>query len=156
MFLIIVERAMADASAAGRSEDEGWAEGMGHVRLIAANARLFIGSSEAIPAMVSNGDAAAGMAVDFYGRAQVDAVGPRLGYVEPRGATAVNPDPIAMVKDAPHAELARHFIEFMLSEEGQRLWNTRPGAAGGPRETALRRLPIMPSVYRHAENFVDN
>jgi ABC-type glycerol-3-phosphate transport system substrate-binding protein len=59
------------------------------------------------------------------------------------------------VKGAPHRELAIQFIEFVLSEEGQRLWNTRPGAPGGPRETALRRLPIMPAIYQHAENMTD-
>jgi iron(III) transport system substrate-binding protein len=155
MFLIIVERAMADASAAGRSEDEGWAQGMGTVRLISSNARLFASSSEAVPGLVANGDAAAGMAIDFYGRAQVDAIGERLGYVEPRGATAINPDPIALVKGAPHRELAVRFIEFVLSNEGQMLWDTRPGAPGGPKETALRRLPIVPEVYAHAENFID-
>jgi hypothetical protein len=44
----------------------------------------------------------------------------------------------------------------VLSEEGQLLWNTKPGAPGGPRETALRRLPVMPSVYAHSENFTDH
>jgi ABC-type Fe3+ transport system substrate-binding protein len=156
VFMVIAERAMADASAAGRSEDEGWADGMGLIRQLAANARLFTGSSEAVPGMVASGDAAAAMSIDFYGRAQVEAIGEqRMAYVEPLGATAINPDPIAVVKGAPHPELARHFIEFVLSPQGQLLWNTRPGAPGGPKETALRRLPIMPSAYAHSENFTD-
>jgi ABC-type Fe3+ transport system substrate-binding protein len=156
VFMVITERAMADASAAGRSEDDGWADGMGLLRQLAANARLFTGSSEAIPGFVASGDVAAAMCIDFHGRAQVDAIGEqRIGYIEPIGATAINPDPIALVKGAPHRELAIHFIEFVLSPEGQLLWNTRPGAPGGPKETALRRLPIMPSVYAHAEYFTD-
>jgi iron(III) transport system substrate-binding protein len=156
VFMVIAERAMADARAAGRSEDDGWADGMGLVRQLAANARLFASSSEATPGMVASGDAAAAMCIDFYGRAQADAIGEkRMGYIEPLGATAVNPDPIAMAKGAPHRDLAIHFIEFVLSPEGQLLWNTRPGAPGGPKETALRRLPIMPSVYAHSENFTD-
>ena len=156
IFMIICERAMADAAAAGRSEDEGWVAGMGLVRQIAANARLFTGGSEAVAGFVANGDAAAAMCVDFYGRATVDAVGDnRLGYVEPLGETAINPDPIAPIKGAAHRELAIHFIEFVLSEEGQLLWNTRPGLPDGPKETVLRRLPIMPTAYTHADNFVD-
>ena len=156
VFMVITERAMADAKAAGRSEDEGWAIGMGLVRQLAANARLFTGSSEAIPGIVASGDAAAAMCIDFHGRAQVDAIGEdRMGYIEPVGATAINPDPIALVKGAPHRELGIRFIEFVLTPQAQRLWNTRVGAPGGPKETALRRLPIVPSVYAHAENFTD-
>jgi ABC-type Fe3+ transport system substrate-binding protein len=156
VFMVIAERAMADASAAGRSEDDGWADGMGLVRLLASNARLFAGSSESVPGIVATGDAAAAMCIDFHGRAQVDAIGEdRMAYIEPVGATAINPDPIAIVKGAPRKELAIHFVEFVLSPAGQRLWNTRPGAPGGPRETALRRLPIMPSVYSDNANFTD-
>ncbi|HTL30868.1 MAG TPA: extracellular solute-binding protein [Tepidisphaeraceae bacterium] len=155
-FMTIVEYAMAQAKAAGRSEDDGWADGMGLVRQIAANARQFTDGSASIPGVISSGDAAAGMAIDFYGRSQVDAVGEaRMGYVEPAGATAINPDPVAMVKGAPHREIAKHFIEFLLSEKAQKLWNTRAGAPGGPKQTSLRRLPIMPSVYEHDENFTD-
>ena len=156
VFMVITERAMADAKAAARSEDEGWATGMGLVRQLAANARLFTGSSEAIPGIVASGDAAAAMCIDFHGRAQVDAIGEdRMGYIEPVGATAINPDPIALVKGAPHRELGIRFIEFVLTPRAQRLWNTRVGAPGGPKETSLRRLPIVPSVYLQAENFTD-
>ena len=156
VFMVITERAMADAKAAGRSEDDGWADGMGLIRQLAANARLFTGSSEAIPGIVAGGDAAAAMCIDFHGRAQVDAIGEaRMGYIEPIGATAINPDPIALVKGAPHRQLGIRFIEFVLTPQAQRLWNTRPGAPGGPKETSLRRLPIVPSVYAHAENFTD-
>jgi ABC-type Fe3+ transport system substrate-binding protein len=155
-FMIIVERAMADAKEQGRSEDDGWADGMGLIRLIASNARLWASSSESVPGVVANGDGAAAMCIDFFARSQVDAIGEqRLGYVEPLGATAINPDPIAVVKDAPHKELAIQFIEFVLSPEGQLLWNSKVGAPGGPKETALRRLPIMPSIYSHAADFTD-
>jgi iron(III) transport system substrate-binding protein len=156
VFMIIVQRAMLDAADADRGQDVGWADGMGLVRLICSNARYFTDAGSSVPNVISTGDAAVGMAIDFYGRAQVDAVGSaRLGYIEPIGATAINADPIAMVKGAEHRELAKQFIEFVLSERGQRLWNTRAGAPGGPRSTSLRRLPIMPSVYQNAQNFTD-
>lgn len=155
-FMTIVEKAMADAPAAGRSEDTGWAEGMGIVRQIASNARMFTDSSSAVPGIISSGDTAAGMAIDFYGRAQEEAVGSdRMGYVEPRSATVINPDPIALVKGAEHRELAVRFIEFVLSEQGQRLWNTRFGAPGGPRQSSMRRLPIRPDAYRDMSSFTD-
>jgi iron(III) transport system substrate-binding protein len=152
-FMTIIERAMADAAEQGRSEDDGWADGMGLIRLISSNARLFSEGASSVPGLISNGDAAAGMAIDFYARSQIEAVGEsRLGYVEPAGATIVNPDPIGMVRGAEHAETARRFIEFVLSERGQRLWNSRAGAAGGPKTTSLRRLPVMPSLYDPPNN----
>lgn len=155
-YMVIVERAMADASARKQSESAGWADGMGLIRQIAANARLFTDSSSVVPIMVSQGEAAAGMAIDFYGRSQADAVGnERMGYVEPENATIINPDPIAMVAGAEHRELAQQFIEFVLSREGQLLWNTKPGAPGGPRASALRRLPIRRDVYADMTNFTD-
>ena len=59
------------------------------------------------------------------------------------------------MKGAEHRELAIRFIEFVLSEQGQRLWNTRPGTPGGPRQTSLRRLPIRPDVYADMTDFTD-
>jgi len=161
-FMIIVERAMADLTEAAdtdqfsAAEDAGWARGMGIIRQIAANARIFTDGGSAVPGFVASGDGAAGMTIDFYGRSQADAIpDDRLAYVEPPNATAINPDPIALIKGAPHRELAIRFIEFVLSERGQRLWNTKPGAPGGPRQTALRRLPIAPDLYRDLTNFTD-
>jgi ABC-type Fe3+ transport system substrate-binding protein len=147
-FMAIVERAMLDAKLHGSTEDAGWANGMGLIRQIAANCRSFTDGSGTVPAIIASGDAAAGMTIDYYGRSEVEAVGGnRLGYVQPPAATIINPDPIAMLKGAPHPEVATRFIEFCLSPEGQRLWNLRPGTPGGPREQGLRRLPIMPGVY---------
>ncbi|MEA2709619.1 MAG: iron(III) transport system substrate-binding protein [Phycisphaerales bacterium] len=159
-FMVIVERAMADAVEQGRSPDEGWARGMGLIRQIAANARNFTDSGTVVPSIVGTGEAAAAMAIDFQARSQVDAIvasgnSARLAYIEPPRATAINPDPIALVQGAEHRDVAVHFIEFVLSEEGQRLWNTRAGAPGGPKKTSLRRLPIMKSVYDDPRDFTD-
>jgi iron(III) transport system substrate-binding protein len=155
-YMTIVEKAMADASAAGESEDIGWARGMGLIRQIAANAKTFTDSGAAIPSIVSTGDAAAGMTIDFYGRAQSESVGTdRMGYIEPAGATVITPDPIALVNGAEHRELAVRFIEFVFSRQGQLLWNTRAGASHGPQTTSLRRLPIRPDAYTDMRNFTD-
>jgi hypothetical protein len=34
-----------------------------------------------------------------------------------------------------------------MSVEGQKLWNWKVGAPGGPQHYALRRLPILPQLY---------
>ena len=155
-FMAIVERAMVDAKAHGETEDSGWARGMGMVRLIGANARIFTGESSTVPGIIASGDGAAGMTIDYYGRAQVEAVGgDRMGYVQPAGATIINPDPIGMIKGAPHPEVAKQFMEFLLSPAGQTLWIKRAGTPGGPRTTNLRRLPIMPSIYLTTSDKVD-
>jgi len=78
----------------------------------------------------------------------------RVGYVEPQGATMVTPEPIGVAKGAQHAEVAKRFIEFVLSEAGQRLWITRPGPGETP-EMALQRLPVVRSVYDNPVNFTE-
>ena len=154
-FMVIVEREMETAKQEHRSPEEAWARGMGIIRLIAANARGFTSAANELPGTVSNGDAAAAMAIDFYARAQIAAVGGRrMGYVEPQGATIVTPEPIALVKGAQHAQTARRFIEFILSDPGQRLWITKAGAGETP-EMSLQRLPIVRSVYDHPVDFTE-
>jgi iron(III) transport system substrate-binding protein len=156
-YMVLIERAMADAKLQGKSEDEGWAKGMGLLRQIAANARLFVDSGASPSGIVANGDVAASMVIDFYARATIEQVGAeRMGYVEPLNATAINPDPIALVRGAEHRETAIRFIQFVLSDEGQKLWIVRAGEPGGPTQTSLRRLPIRKDVYEHPLNFSDN
>jgi hypothetical protein len=38
-------------------------------------------------------------------------------------------------------------MEFVLGEDGQKLWNYRPGEPGGPQRYALARLPIRRDFY---------
>ena len=92
------------------------------------------------------------MAIDFYGRFQSEAVrrpdgSSRLRYFTPVGGSSFGADPIGMLRGAPSPELAREFIAFVLSAEGQKLWNWKVGAPGGPQKYALRRLPILPELY---------
>lgn len=130
----------------------GWIKGMQLIQRIAANARYFSDTSTKIPLEVMRGEAAAGMCIDFYGRsAEEDARGAdgrsRVGFVAPVGGTSVSVDPIGMFRGAPDAELATAFIEFVLSETGQKLWCYQVGESGGPSEQALRRLPVRRDFY---------
>jgi iron(III) transport system substrate-binding protein len=143
--------------------ERGWVEGIKLVQLIGANARYFTDSASKVPIDVSTGDAAVGMSIDFYGRYQAQtSTGPhgevRMGYVTPTGGSSVSCDPISLLRgagggaDTPEArrerrEVAKRFIEFTLTEEGQRLWTYRPGEPGGPEKFALRRLPIRRDFY---------
>jgi len=131
---------------------EGWAEAMRLLMKIGANARYFTDSSAKIALDVQAGEAAAGMTIDFYGRYESEAVrrpdgSSRLEYVNAEGGTSFSVDPIGLYRGAPHPDLARQFIDFVMSPEGQKLWNWKVGAPGGPERHALRRLPILPALY---------
>ncbi len=152
----------------------GWTDGWRILRRMAANARTFSASSPRAPTDVSLGEAAAGLCIDFYGRYQSQAMidagdgraggAARVGYVDPVGETVIDPDPIAMLRGAPHPELAKRFILFVLSPEGQSLWNfaarqrlaTPPADGLGPERYELRRMPIRPSMYAdHFDRLID-
>lgn len=136
---------------------EGWIAGLQVLQLIGANARYFTDTSQKPPIDVAQGDCAAGVCIDFYGRAQAEVAARRsggegrLGFATPRGGTVSSVDPIAILRGAPHRDVAEAFIEFTLSMEGQKLWNFRPGTPGGPEQFALRRLPVRRDFYAHTE-----
>jgi ABC-type Fe3+ transport system, periplasmic component len=142
----------ARAAAEKAAVAEGWVEGLRLLQSISANARYFTDSAQKVPIDVAAGNCAAGMCIDFYGRQQVEALARRAGssrvaYRSPPGGTVFSVDPIGLLRGAPNPEAARAFIEFVMSREGQRLWNQRPGTEGGPERYALRRLPVRKDAY---------
>jgi ABC-type Fe3+ transport system substrate-binding protein len=146
----------ATGSDSGASVRLGWLDGLRLLQAIGANARYFTDSSQKIPIDVASGDCAEGLCIDFFGRQQEEAVGrrgdpSRLGFVSPTGGSVYSVDPVALLRGAPHRDLAEAFIEYVLSMDGQRLWNFRTGTPGGPVKFALRRLPVRRDFYGHRE-----
>lgn len=146
--------------------EQGWLDGIRLVQLIGANARYFTDSASKVPIDVGAGDAAIGMAIDFYGRYQAQfskgADGAEhMVYVTPIGGTSASADPITLLRGAGTVqnpewrEVAVRFIEFTLSEEGQRLWTYEPGSVGGPEKYPLRRLPIRRDFYPSTQPGID-
>ncbi|MBL4810484.1 MAG: extracellular solute-binding protein [Phycisphaerales bacterium] len=142
--------------------NEGWTEGWRILRGMSGNTRYFTNSSTKPPIDVSNGEAAAGLAIDFYGRGQAQIIkdsggGDRVGYQEPKGAVYVDADPISIINGGANPELARRFVRFCLTEEGQALWQFAKdnpdnpiGADGkpmGPEWSELRRMPVRRVMY---------
>jgi ABC-type Fe3+ transport system substrate-binding protein len=145
----------------------GWAKAMQMLMKIGANARYFSDASTKIVLDVAAGEAAAGMTIDFYGRFESETVNPsrstgpaspasttpppdtksRLIYTNAERGTSFGADPVGLLRGAPHRELARVFMDWIISPEGQKLWNWRVGTEGGPERYALRRPPILPSLY---------
>jgi len=149
---------------------QGWEQGWRTLRAMSANARYFTGESKKVVLDISRGDAAAGVAIDFYGRYQAEAViqkgappeSSRLGYIDPQGETFIDPDPISLLRGGPSPELADRFLRFVLSEPGQAIWNfaaqgdDAPTDRLGPRRYNLRRMPIRRVMFeRHMDSFID-
>ncbi len=135
-----------------KAVEAGWLQGLHLIERIGANARYFTDSATKVPIDVSKGDAAIGLAIDFYARYQAEhSRAPdgteRMVFITPDGGSSISSDPVSLLRGAPHKELAVRFIQFLLSDAGQKMWNYRPGEVGGPQKYALRRLPIRRSFY---------
>lgn len=156
-FEMVIQQQMQElVQGAGSDGDEvlarGWTRGLQIIQAASANARYFTDAASKIPLDVSLGDAAIGMCIDFYGRFQSEAVQAgdkpsRLQYFTPAGGSSVGVDPIGILRGAPNRAAAEEFLAFVLSLEGQKLWNFKVGTPGGPEKYALRRLPIRKELY---------
>ncbi len=159
--------------------NEGWEQGWRTLRAMSGNTRYFTNSSTKPPIDVSQGEAAAGLAIDFYGRGQAQVVkdsggGDRVGYSDPRGAVYVDADPVSIINGGPNPELAMKFVRFCLTEEAQALWQfpswgaagasekpTNPVISGtnewmGPEWYELRRMPVRRVMYeKYFDLFID-
>jgi ABC-type Fe3+ transport system substrate-binding protein len=141
-----------EKTAVAKAVHEGWIEGLRHVQLISANARYFTDSSQKVPIDVADGNCAAGMCIDFYGREQAEAErrrggSDRLVFVSPAGGTVSSVDPIALMRGAKNRVVALAFIDWVLSLDAQKLWNFKPGTPGGPAQYNLRRMPVRRDFY---------
>lgn len=130
----------------------GWTAGLQLIQRMSANARYFTDSASKIPLDVGQGNASAGMCIDFYGRSFAEELTstdgkPRVVWIAPVGGTTLSADPIAVLKGAPNEEVAQGFVEFCLSPEAQSLWFSKPGTLHGPKERALHRTPIRRDAY---------
>jgi len=127
----------------------GWDKGMEILSAMAGNVRGFSQTASSVPRDIALGDIAAGMCIDTYAWSIVARIGEdRLTFVMPQGLTVANPDAIALLRGAPHPALAAEFIQFVLSEDGQRVWmlkkNSLPGA---PTEFDLAKMPVWPALF---------
>lgn len=142
--------------------NEGWEEGWKTLRAMSGATRYFTNSSTKPPIDVSQGEAAAALAIDFYGRGQAQVIaesggGDRVGYTDPTGSVYVDADPISLINGGPNPELAKRFIRFTLTEQAQALWQFRAdddanptgpdGLPMGPAEHELRRMPVRRVMY---------
>lgn len=170
----------------------GWERGWRVLRGMSANARFFAASSLKPPIEISRGEAAAGPVLDFYGRYQMSVLrasgaegrnaegrdgesrsagsdSEGLGYIDPPGEVFIDSDPITILRGGPNPDLAARFVEFVLSEQGQALWQFatdsgveaapvagQPPYLRGTQRFELHRMPVRRVMYeKHAARFVD-
>lgn len=148
-FEIIVQQCMADSG----DPERGWAEGLNLLKRIFGNARNITDSASKVVSEVARGEAVAGTAIDTYGFAEEEWSSKCFGkskvvYITPKGGTAVGADPVQILRGAPNRQQAEDFVDFLLSEAGQKLHCFMPGTPGGPGKTALCRPPVRQDLYR--------
>ncbi len=125
----------------------GWEKGWQMLARIAANSSHFTKGASAVLPLVSTGESAYTIAIDQYAWSLIEKLGPeRVGFALPPGETVTTPDPVAMLKGAPHAQTAARFMEFLLSEQCQLLWSLKAGAPNGPAHLSLNRMTVLPKV----------
>jgi ABC-type Fe3+ transport system substrate-binding protein len=99
---------------------DGDAKGWEFLRRLAANTGLFAARSRDVPSVVAKGEFAVGFAVPSYFAFEERLAGFDIRYVAPRTAW-ITSGPAAILRGARHPNAARAFVEFLLSEQGQRI-----------------------------------
>jgi iron(III) transport system substrate-binding protein len=104
----------------GKGEAAGWE----WLKRLGANTGIFTARSRDVPSVVAKGEFAAGFAVPSYMAFEEVLAGFDIKYVAPKNAF-VTPEPMAILAGARHPKAARAFIEFLLTERGQRVFMER-------------------------------
>jgi len=127
----------------------GFEKGWPIITRICANVRGFGEAGGTVPREVAAGDIAAGMVIDQYAQTVIKSVGnDALALVLPEKETIIGPDPIAALRGTPKPELAKLFIEYTLSPEGQHLLYQSAGVNG--QQHNLYRMPVLKALYAEA------
>ncbi len=119
-------------------QGEGWEKGWEQVLKIAGNCAAITERSFGVPDGVNNGQYGIGIVIDFFGLS-AKASGFPVEFVYP-SVTAIVPANIGLIANAKNGELAKKFIAFALSEDGQQLLF----------DAKISRLPVLPSMYAKA------
>ena len=127
----------------------GWEDGFALLTKLGGNVRGFSAGANAIPTDVVAGQVIYGLAIDFYAYGQIAVVGAdKIKYVVPADGAVVTADPIAILKGAPNLPVAEKFLEFVLSEDAQKLWMLRDTDPEGPKwKGGLNRASVLPALY---------
>jgi iron(III) transport system substrate-binding protein len=124
-------------------EDKGW----DWLKKLAQNTGHFTARSRDVPTVVAKGEYSAGFAVPSYMAFEEKLAGFDLKFVAPTNAF-VTPEPMAILAGSRNPRAAKAFIEFLLTERGQKVFMERGlfpitpkykvrGTPGSPAEMAV-------------------
>jgi len=140
-------------------EEKGWE----WLTRLASNTGHFTARSRDVPTVVAKGEFAAGFAVPSYMAFEEKLAGFDLKFVAPRNAF-VTPEPMAILAGARNPRAARAFIEFLLTERGQKIFmerglfpvTPRYKVQGAPGSTAEMAVEFTGGVRSYFDREVSN
>src|SRR3989441_12206005 len=140
-------------------EDKGWE----WLRKLAANAGHFTARSRDVPTVVAKGEYSAGFAVPSYMAFEEKLAGFDIKCVAPKNAF-VTPEPMGILAGARNPKAARAFVEFLLTERGQKVFMERGlfpitpkfKVQGGPGSTAELAVEFTGGVRSYFDRDVSN
>lgn len=144
-------------------DEKGWL----WLQKLAANTGLFTARSRDVPSVVAKGEFAAGFAVPSYMAFEELLAGYDIRYAAPPTAW-ITPEPMAVLAGCKHPRAAQAFIEFLLTERGQRIFMERglfpltpkyrvQGAPGSAAEKAVEFTGGVRSYFdREVQNIYDD
>ncbi|MFN4128296.1 MAG: ABC transporter substrate-binding protein [Paracoccaceae bacterium] len=119
-------------------QGDGWDKGWANWKWISGNMSTVTERSFGVPDAVNSGSTGFGIVIDFFGLAS-KASGFPVELVYP-SLTAIVPANIGVIENAPNADGAKAFVEYVLSPEGQQVLLN----------PAIMRLPVNPAAYDNA------
>jgi len=135
----------------------GWRKGWNTILGMLANTTSIPTSASQAAKDTAIGQTAVSLSIDSYALAQIEVNGAEnICFVLPQSQTVINPDCAGILKGAPHLENAKIFIEFLLTDQCQKLWMYPKNSPDGPQEYSLNRLSIKPLIYENNPGIVIN
>jgi iron(III) transport system substrate-binding protein len=140
-------------------EDKGWQ----WLKKLSENTGHFTARSRDVPTVVAKGEYSAGFAVPSYMAFEEKLAGFDIKYVAPKNSF-VTPEPMAILAGSRNPRAARAFIEFLLTERGQRVFMERGlfpitpkyKVQGAPGSTAEMAVEFTGGVRSYFDRDVSN
>lgn len=105
-------------------QGQGYEKGWEWLQKLAAYSGIFTARSRDVPSVVAKGEFAAGFAVPSYMAFEEKLAGFDIKFVAPKTAW-ITPEPMGILAGAKHPKAAKAFVEFLLTERGQRVFMER-------------------------------
>ena len=120
--------------------------GLDYFRRLRANGAVVVRANDAVASKVASGEFPVGVVLDYFVRAQRKKGSP-IAIVYPEDGAIAIPSPIAIIRSSKHKEAAEKFLDYVISEDGQKalrdLGNfipVRPGMAAPQGAPTVQRL----------------